>query len=377
VLGNGRSGTSMVTRMLGRAGFHVGSDERLLASDEANPEGYFERTDVLDANERILAELDGTWYSPPPPNRLAAARDRFAPTLHALLDGLLGEAGTAPLALKDPRIGALIGLWQPLLEGLLHPVLAIRHPLEIARSLATRDETPIPISLAAWEVHMSGLLGALDGRLVTVVQHRELLADPRVATDVVALARARLAPERTAHVDPAAAAAAIEPRLHRNRAGDGAADQLTARQARLWELLERLPSGDVRLQAPAELRAPTEAALDAVRHEAQRDRSAGALRRELGEVRQALHEQGQSSRQLQREVASLRELSAQLAERERERGERADRLAEELAISEQRRQRAEQTLAAVRLSVSWRLTVPLRAAKRRLVAGGRRLGIGV
>jgi hypothetical protein len=377
VLGNGRSGTSMVTRMFAGAGFHVGGGERLLAANEANPEGYFERTDVYEANERILAELDGTWYSPPPPDRLAAARERVAPELRNLLGDLLAEAGPAPLALKDPRIGALLPLWHPLLDGLLHPVLAIRHPLEIARSLATRDGTPVPISLAAWEVHMSGLLDALDGRLATVVQHRELLAEPRVAAEVVALARARLVPERAGRVDPDAAATAIEPRLHRSRADDEVTGQLTARQAQLWELLGRLPTGDVRLRAPAELRAASPAALEAVQVEARREAAAHELRREVGELSRALHEQGRACKQLQRETASLRELSAALAERGRELDVDRVRLAEELACSEQRRQHAEQTLAAVRLSISWRLTVPLRTAKRRVVAGGRRIGIGV
>jgi hypothetical protein len=367
----------MVTRMLARAGFHVGSDERLLAPNDANPEGYFERTDVYAANERVLRELDGTWYSPPPPARVAAARDRLAPALAALLDALLAEAGPAPLALKDPRIGVLLGLWQPLLEGRLHPLVVVRHPLEIARSLARRDGTAIPISLAAWELHMGGLLDALDGQLATVVQHRELLAEPALAADVVALVQARLQPARAAHVEPDAAATAIEPGLHRNRAGDEHDGQLTARQARLWELLEGLPTGAVRLRAPAELRAPAAAALEAVRAQARHEHAVAELRREVGALRQALHEQGRSSRQLQRETSSLRELTATLAERERELAERAEQLAAALTLSEQRRARAEETLAAVRLSVSWRLTIPLRAAKRGVAAGRHRLGIGV
>ena len=37
----------------------------------------------------------------------------------------------------------MMPLWQPVIEGVLHPVVVIRDPVEIARSLRLRDGTPL------------------------------------------------------------------------------------------------------------------------------------------------------------------------------------------------------------------------------------------
>ena len=65
VIGMHRSGTSMVAGLLSIAGLDLGSDERLLASDEGNASGYWENLELQDLNERILQRFDGTWYDPP------------------------------------------------------------------------------------------------------------------------------------------------------------------------------------------------------------------------------------------------------------------------------------------------------------------------
>ena len=64
--------------------------------------------------------------------------------MRTLLDTLLADAGGRPIVLKEPRINGLLTLWGNVIDGTLNPVLALRDPIEVARSLATRDGTSIP-----------------------------------------------------------------------------------------------------------------------------------------------------------------------------------------------------------------------------------------
>jgi hypothetical protein len=181
VLGMSRSGTSAVTEMFHRSGFHVGRDEDLMAADYSNPRGYFENLRVFTENERILAESGGSWIDPPSAEALLAHGEQTRAALRELLEQMCLESPGNPIAVKDPRIGVLIAVWKPAFQDLLHPVIVVRHPVEIAMSLSRRDATPIPVVIAAWELHMAGLLAALQGEPVTVVQHAELLEQPELA----------------------------------------------------------------------------------------------------------------------------------------------------------------------------------------------------
>jgi len=238
----------MVARMLHHAGFHVGRDGNVMPANFANPVGYFENLDVVTLNEQVLAELGGSWFSPPRLASQCAARDHIAPRLRSSLDDLITEAGAKPVAVKDPRIGVLLPMWLPTLDGVLYPMLTVRHPLEIARSLKARDGMAIGAGLAAWELHMSIVLDTLSGRTVCVMPHRELLATPKLAAKLVKQARARLRPELAEAVSPEAAPQAIERDLNHSHANDDIDAYLTVRQRQLWKLLEALPVGETRIR---------------------------------------------------------------------------------------------------------------------------------
>jgi hypothetical protein len=254
VLGMGRSGTSAVAGMFAAAGFYPGRDLDLFAGDQHNPRGYFEHKAIFRVNEEILGELGATWYQPPSAQAQIAARASVSGRLQDALERLLAEAGGAPVVLKDPRIGAMWELWGPMLAGRLHPVMVIRDPLEVALSLQRRDGTPVPFGLAAWELHMEGLLRDLRGCVVTVAPYAGLARAPELAGEIVACTVPNLTAERTGRVDPSAASAGFDPKLYRNRPGPDAHEEtLTIHQHELWTYLAALPAGDQRIEAPARL----------------------------------------------------------------------------------------------------------------------------
>jgi hypothetical protein len=189
----------------------VASEADTMHGDRANPHGYYENWRIYRANEQVLAHLDGTWFDTPNELQQLSLDAEQTRCLTRELAVLLDAAGRSPLVLKDPRIGMLMPLWWPLLAGVLHPVLVVRHPLEVALSLEQRDCTALPVGLAMWELHLVRLLGALDGERVTVIPYQRVLDDVDLAERLVGEASRELAPGLRQAVQPDQARSGLEP----------------------------------------------------------------------------------------------------------------------------------------------------------------------
>lgn len=333
VLGAGRSGTSAITRAFVTAGFFAGRDEDLLGAARSNPVGHYEPLPVLETNERLLERLGG---GAPTREEQLALRAKVEPQLREILESLAMHAGGAPLAIKEPRINRLLPLWGPVMDGVLHPVLAVRDPLEVARSVARRDETPVGHALAAWEIQTTLALTWLAGREATVAHYGQLTNRTETAAEIVRAATAHLVPVQAKEIDPGRASSALRPDLRTHRIDAGShATYLTQRQAELWQYLSELPSGNSLLSPPGELRAPSEAALEAATAEDRRVKLIGDCHALSTEYTKA--------------IAQIGEFEKSLAE--------AHRAGRRAAEGEQRGLRE---LERVQHSPSWRITAPLR-----------------
>jgi hypothetical protein len=350
VLGMSRSGTSAVTEMFHRAGFHVGPPSELLPPDASNPRGYFENLRIYEENERLLTESGGSWLEPPSPGRLLVESEQNIARLRSILAQIHAEAPSAPIAVKDPRIGVLLPVWKPAFQGLLQPVMVVRHPVEIGMSLARRDLTPIPVATAAWEVHMTGLLAALKGEWVTVVNYRRLLQEPGLSASLLSAVCERLNPALRPAIDPARAAEPNDPDLWRNRVvGEDTGGRLTSFQEELWEYLSGFPSGTMQLQPPQHLMAASPAGREAIAGEGKRVATLERLRLELAREAGARSGAEAELEALRREIEMLRRETEMLRrDTERLRG----------------------ALDLITGSTSWRMTRPLRDLRRRLGQGG-------
>jgi hypothetical protein len=341
VLGMSRSGTSAVTRALVSSGFYAGVDRDLLLAHPDNPAGYWERLSLVLANEKILERIGGTWFMPPTSEAQIAAQPWAMPELRDLLGQLRAEAAGAPVAVKDPRIGVLLKLWGPVIDGLLHPVLATRDPVEVAFSLAARDGTPTAFALAGWELHTALLLKHLNGRVVTVAPYEQLVGSPEAVVRLVADVTAHLTAECARRVDPGAAPEAVQSQLHRNHADSSAGlDHLTGRQADMWDFVRGLPAGNHVLDVPAELTLPS------------RRGAAELTLCETERVRQSRYVE-----ELQARAAGAED-RAMLAEQRATHAEKGrDEALYHYGL-------VDGAMEAMRNSTSWRLTRPLRAVTR-------------
>jgi len=177
ILGMHRSGTSLVTRLVSLLGLALCREDDLLVGRKANPRGHWESRSLMTFNDRLLDELGAAWFCPPSlgTDELSRLLDRHGAEALARLQDTHRQR---PWVWKDPRTCALLPFWSATLGGRAAYVLVLRHPLEVADSLARRDGYSPLLGVALWERYTRlAMLGAA-GRPMMVCTYDEVLADP-------------------------------------------------------------------------------------------------------------------------------------------------------------------------------------------------------
>lgn len=189
VLGMHRSGTSALTRVLNLLGGALPSD--LLGSNHSNPEGHWESLRAIEINDGLLGALGRRWddIRELPADWLQRPETDIArQQVRAFVDRELG----APLSvLKEPRLCHLAPLWIEVLEEAgIQPklIVPVRHPAEVAFSLARRDALAVGRSLLMWTQHVLDAELSSRGRPRVISRFNDLLDDWRAETARIGLA---------------------------------------------------------------------------------------------------------------------------------------------------------------------------------------------
>ncbi len=205
LLGMHRSGTSLLGSLLPALGVPLPGP--LIAGDQHNPEGYYERHDVTALQEQLLINLQRWWPGsqgvlPLPDGWLESdSALRVRANLRALLiDESRRQVG--PWAIKDPRTSLLLPLWLGLTGELGLPVrlvLSVREPCEVVHSLLRRDQQAAGMTVqraqALWWRHYRQVL--LDGiSCPLLVVHYSHWFDPASSRQQLARLRAFIRPDR-------------------------------------------------------------------------------------------------------------------------------------------------------------------------------------
>jgi hypothetical protein len=219
VLGMHRSGTSMLTGLLGLMGCWLGTAAEFMPIRADNPRGDWERLDVWRLDEELLAALGATWC------RVAGfALRHLAPTKRLRLEQRAAAIvrlldAHRPWAIKDPRLCLTFPVWRAALEEPVC-VLVHRRPGQVAQSLQARDGFGLAAGVALWECHVLAALRHSAGLPRVLVSHERLVADPVAATAALHGKLVRLGVSGL-RVPPAAEIAAwIDPGLYRARADE-------------------------------------------------------------------------------------------------------------------------------------------------------------
>ncbi|MHC4414421.1 MAG: glycosyltransferase [Planctomycetota bacterium] len=180
VLGMHRSGTSCVTRLLNMAGAYFGPQSISTGANEENPKGFWERRDVRRVCDALLHGADADWWQVADfaPDRIPAeVKDRASEEFRTILGELDAHR---PWVIKEPRLCLLLPVLRPKLEA---PVCVHvhRHPVEVARSLRTRNGFSLGFGLALWEFYSLSAINASRGLPRLLVSYGDVIEDPIAA----------------------------------------------------------------------------------------------------------------------------------------------------------------------------------------------------
>lgn len=184
ILGMHRSGTSALTRTVNLLG--AATPQTLMGATSNNLRGHWESKPIVDLNDEILAACGHRWYSRQRIAVCASEVVRARGMWSRLRDTLESEFGAAStVVLKDPRISRLVPLYRDVLDELgyaTEAVLTLRNPLEVAQSLARRDQMEPRRAIGVWMRYTLDAERGTRGLPRALVVYEELLADWRAAT---------------------------------------------------------------------------------------------------------------------------------------------------------------------------------------------------
>ena len=181
VCGPHRSGTSAITKGLEVLGVSLGS--ALMPPDSSNEKGYWEDLDFYALNREMLASTGRDWHhlKPLDEREITSLQEKYFQRASRLLKEKSGS--TELLGVKDPRFSLLLAFWKNVFEGSgfeASYVVAVRHPLSVAASLAAVHRLPEEKASWLWISHMLGCLVGTEkcGRIT--VDFDTLLRDPAI-----------------------------------------------------------------------------------------------------------------------------------------------------------------------------------------------------
>ena len=179
VLGMHRSGTSALARTLGLLGHRL--PEGIVPANTHNETGFWEPEAMVRANDEILRLHQRFWADPKPLDLSIGQPD----AAKAVAEAAVAEhfAHPAGLVLKDPRLSLTLPYWVNAFSSFdrVRVVIALRNPLEVARSLQRSAGVRLDHALRLWQTYTLEAERHSRGMERRVVRYDALLADWRDA----------------------------------------------------------------------------------------------------------------------------------------------------------------------------------------------------
>lgn len=171
ITGMHRSGTSLVARLVWKAGADFGDPETFYPGDEWNVEGYYEQPDVHSVNMPLV---NGPWgrlsyIKLPSPRTVLRRARRRADAIRELAQKYKDAT------LKDPRFCLTLPAWLQYGARVDGVLICLRDPISVATSLWRRNRLPLRLGYHLWQVHITRLLSNLKELRFSLVYYPNLL----------------------------------------------------------------------------------------------------------------------------------------------------------------------------------------------------------
>lgn len=181
ILGMHRSGTSAIAGAINQLGVYFGNPDDMMTPLAENPEGFWERHDLVYIHDTILHKLKREWDSAIPlPGQWHLSAEMRSDWIE--LNNLIKKEfiDHACWGWKDPRSALLIDIWKDILKNLnieLSCIFVYRNPIDVANSLAKRDGFPHEKSYGIWINYNLAAINATIGLPVAFVSYESFLQD--------------------------------------------------------------------------------------------------------------------------------------------------------------------------------------------------------
>jgi len=185
VTGVHRSGTSMLAGILSNLGIPMGDGAQMNPAPE-NPEGFFERIDVMQLNDSVLKRLGGSWQAPPNlgPESWFSIDQNLLSHYRNSIDLFSGSFNS--WFVKDPRISLILPIWDRLALTNLSLIFAVRNPQAVAQSLYLRDGLSHRRAIALWWAYNQQLLSSVDSRDTLFIDYDSAKKSKKATTEKIA-----------------------------------------------------------------------------------------------------------------------------------------------------------------------------------------------
>ena len=188
VLGMHRSGTSSVAGALVRLG--GGAPAHLMDPAPCNERGFWESPLIMALNDEILEAAGSHWADCRRFDHRRVAEPAASELRARAAATLISEFGEAAHpVVKDPRMCRLLDFWKPVFKDVgwsTRVVLPIRSPLEVARSLETRDGMVAGVGRLLWLRYVLDAEAQSRGSRRSFIAWSGFLADRRGTLEHVA-----------------------------------------------------------------------------------------------------------------------------------------------------------------------------------------------
>lgn len=176
ITGMHRSGTSLVAQLLYRVGLDFGDPTHFVPADRWNPGGYIEQQGFRRLNDAIIlgpwGRVHYLWL--PSPSLL----ERRARSLAS--DLAIAARRAVRWVVKDCRFCLTLPIWKRHVP-VERIVFCLRHPQDVAASLARRNRIPLRLGLTLWHHHVSRFLDALADTPCLTVDYDALMTGDQAA----------------------------------------------------------------------------------------------------------------------------------------------------------------------------------------------------
>ncbi len=194
IIGTGRSGTSMIARMLNLCGVYLGEAPDLTNKGAPNPKGFWENVQFFNFNQRLLAALGASYETPArfePGWEYDSKLDGFYEEACALIEncfaGPARAQGATDWGWKQPGATSTLAFWRRVVPNLTL-VLCLRNPLDYAASVDNFAYIAQSHALTLWQYYNLDMLNSTRVEDRTITFYEDYFPDYRRGLEPAAAA---------------------------------------------------------------------------------------------------------------------------------------------------------------------------------------------